>query len=384
VKADDPEKTLYDFIPPDYAKNLEAFTATVEQGAETFRPLGTRVGAYRMKNGEEGANGAGGSKGKGKGKSDGGPVLPERQWEVLKEGEGEDEEVTYEAYWSNWDTPGFKEYHRRMQIFVLLYIEGASYIDEEDGRWEFVTLCVFRLFLSLSLFRTHAFFAGSNDASGATRFRTTSPDTSRFTRSSAGRIRSDCDSRASSSPLLPSSISADLPPMQTIRPPPSLPRSRSRLCVSFRSSFKEAKFNFLLFLQPPSTLSATKTSSAAPKSANSVVRFSAPLPLSPELTLLCDIVEDPSETFDDMRDKCDLYTLIEGGDVKDLTAPLDRTKTEAIRTKYKLADVRLSLSSLPFFRLTGISCSANSTASSRCYFSSRPTRMTPLCNGQFG
>jgi histone acetyltransferase 1 len=38
------------------------------------------------------------------------------------------------------DTPGFKEYHRRMQIFVLLYIEGGSYIDEEDDRWEFVTL----------------------------------------------------------------------------------------------------------------------------------------------------------------------------------------------------------------------------------------------------
>jgi hypothetical protein len=26
----------------------------------------------------------------------------------------------------------------------LLYIEGAQYIDEEDGRWEFVTLWVFR------------------------------------------------------------------------------------------------------------------------------------------------------------------------------------------------------------------------------------------------
>lgn len=29
-----------------------------------------------------------------------------------------------------------------MQIFVLLYIEGGSYIDEEDDRWEFVTLYV--------------------------------------------------------------------------------------------------------------------------------------------------------------------------------------------------------------------------------------------------
>jgi histone acetyltransferase 1 len=56
------------------------------------------------------------------------------------EGGGKEEEVVYEAFWSNWDTPGFKEFHRRAQIFVLLYIEGAQYIDEEDGRWEFVTL----------------------------------------------------------------------------------------------------------------------------------------------------------------------------------------------------------------------------------------------------
>lgn len=41
---------------------------------------------------------------------------------------------------TRFDTKGFKEYHRRMQIFVLLYIEGGSYIDEEDDRWEFVTL----------------------------------------------------------------------------------------------------------------------------------------------------------------------------------------------------------------------------------------------------
>ena len=29
-----------------------------------------------------------------------------------------------------------------MQIFVLLYIEGGSYLEEEDERWEFITLCV--------------------------------------------------------------------------------------------------------------------------------------------------------------------------------------------------------------------------------------------------
>jgi hypothetical protein len=51
-------------------------------------------------------------------------------------------------------------------------------------------------------------------------------------------------------------------------------------------------------------------------------------------------VEDPSETFDDMRDKADLFTLISGGDLEGLSAPVDRATSEKIRKKYKLADVR--------------------------------------------
>jgi len=39
-----------------------------------------------------------------------------------------------------WDTPGFREYHRRMQLFILLYIEGGSYIQEEEETWEFAVL----------------------------------------------------------------------------------------------------------------------------------------------------------------------------------------------------------------------------------------------------
>jgi hypothetical protein len=41
---------------------------------------------------------------------------------------------------ATWKTPGFKEYHRRMQLFILLYIEAGSYINEEEDQWEFVTL----------------------------------------------------------------------------------------------------------------------------------------------------------------------------------------------------------------------------------------------------
>lgn len=37
-------------------------------------------------------------------------------------------------------TPEFRDYHRRVQLFILLYIEAGSYIEEEDDRWEFVVL----------------------------------------------------------------------------------------------------------------------------------------------------------------------------------------------------------------------------------------------------
>jgi histone acetyltransferase 1 len=33
-----------------------------------------------------------------------------------------------------------------MQIFILLYIEAGSYIQEDEEKWEFVTLCVLRSF----------------------------------------------------------------------------------------------------------------------------------------------------------------------------------------------------------------------------------------------
>ena len=36
-----------------------------------------------------------------------------------------------------------------MQIFILLYIEAGSYINEAEDAWEFVVLCVFHSFPAL-------------------------------------------------------------------------------------------------------------------------------------------------------------------------------------------------------------------------------------------
>ncbi|QRW00645.1 Histone acetyl transferase HAT1 N-terminus [Ceratobasidium sp. AG-Ba] len=117
--ADDVEGTLYKFIPPDYNKSFDTFRGIVEKDATAFRPLGQKIHTYTRR-----APG----KGKGKGKETG-PIA-----------EDDPDAVVYEVYHTTWDTPGFREYHRRMQLFILLYIEGGSYIQEDEDKWEFVTL----------------------------------------------------------------------------------------------------------------------------------------------------------------------------------------------------------------------------------------------------
>ena len=72
-----------------------------------------------------------------------------------------------------------------------------------------------------------------------------------------------------------------------------------------------------------------------------------------------------------MRDKCDLYTLIKNNALDNVRAPFDKTVTEDIRKKYKIADV--SVQTMQPTRDGGIrvtehddsSRSVNSTAWSR-------------------
>lgn len=94
-----------------------------------FIPPGKKISSYRP------------THSKGKAKST--PSKKLEPWiRCESEEEEEDEDVIYELWAANWKTPGFREYHRRMQVFVLFYIEGGSYIEEDDHRWEFVILWV--------------------------------------------------------------------------------------------------------------------------------------------------------------------------------------------------------------------------------------------------
>lgn len=119
--------------------------------------MGRKIGEYARRPKQRDATNGEDTKGKGKAKE----TSAKEQWENCDV--NDEDAIVFEAYqvsspqglagrvrvaetdnlWpkqTRFDTKGFKEYHRRMQIFVLLYIEGGSYIDEDDDRWEFVTL----------------------------------------------------------------------------------------------------------------------------------------------------------------------------------------------------------------------------------------------------
>ncbi|KIY73276.1 histone acetyltransferase type B [Cylindrobasidium torrendii FP15055 ss-10] len=101
--VDNPEKTLKEFLPDDIITEEDAFNARVAEDAVSFVPLGEKV--HEWTRGEK----------------------------------------SYEVYHATWKTPGFKEYHKRMQFFILLYIEAGSYISDDDDQWEFFTLYEKRL-----------------------------------------------------------------------------------------------------------------------------------------------------------------------------------------------------------------------------------------------
>ncbi|KAJ7349073.1 histone acetyltransferase type B catalytic subunit [Mycena albidolilacea] len=114
--VDDVQGTLTGFMPSDYYQDEKAFLARVEEDATTFRPTGQLIHTYTRP--------ASDSKGKGVATLD-----PES-----------DDAVVFEVYHATWDSPGFRELHQRMQLFILLYIEAGSYINEEEDTWEFAVL----------------------------------------------------------------------------------------------------------------------------------------------------------------------------------------------------------------------------------------------------
>jgi histone acetyltransferase 1 len=102
VDPDDILAILEEKIPGKWLSNLDVFTQELEKEA-SFSPFGEK----------------------------------KVQHVVTKEGITR----TFEVYRTEADkNPGFLDYHSNIETWLLWFIDGASYIDVDDGKWEFFTL----------------------------------------------------------------------------------------------------------------------------------------------------------------------------------------------------------------------------------------------------
>ncbi|XP_030065388.1 histone acetyltransferase type B catalytic subunit isoform X2 [Microcaecilia unicolor] len=100
VQADDVESKIREIIPPVFCTNMDDFISLLEKEVN-FRPFGTILHTYSVHNEEAG------------------------------------EDITYQICKADMTCPGFREYHERLQTFLMLFIETASFIDVDDERWDY-------------------------------------------------------------------------------------------------------------------------------------------------------------------------------------------------------------------------------------------------------
>ncbi|XP_020846623.1 histone acetyltransferase type B catalytic subunit [Phascolarctos cinereus] len=100
VEADDVESKIREIIPPGFCTNTDDFISLLEKEVN-FKPFGTLLHTYSVHNKEIGEN------------------------------------ITYEVYKADMTCTGFREYHERLQTFLMWFIETASFIDVDDERWNY-------------------------------------------------------------------------------------------------------------------------------------------------------------------------------------------------------------------------------------------------------
>ncbi|CAG9793426.1 unnamed protein product [Diatraea saccharalis] len=103
MKADDVEGALKKVLAPGYVTNLDQFVSMVEKD-KTFTPNGRLLHAFTTTSREGG------------------------------------EKRTFEVYFCETSTPGFLQFHERLQTFLLWYVDAASFIDVDDDQWTFFTV----------------------------------------------------------------------------------------------------------------------------------------------------------------------------------------------------------------------------------------------------
>lgn len=101
VKADDIIGLLSKHLQPGFLTNRDTFIAQLAKD-KTFKPFGELLHTYT-------AN---------------------------KEGK----QRQYEIYKTNIEAIGFRDFHERIQLFLLFFVDAASYIDVDDDRWDYYLL----------------------------------------------------------------------------------------------------------------------------------------------------------------------------------------------------------------------------------------------------
>ncbi|PWN25918.1 acyl-CoA N-acyltransferase [Jaminaea rosea] len=138
AKIDDIPAILSEFLPPDHTIDAEEHAKKLEEDIKGWKPLGDKVGEYSRPGGASKGKGKAGSKRPAPGTSANGAASSSSS-SSAGAAAGDSDALHFEIYRSNWQTPGWRDFHRRMQIFALFFIEGASYIHEDEGNWEWLT-----------------------------------------------------------------------------------------------------------------------------------------------------------------------------------------------------------------------------------------------------
>jgi len=97
IEADKVLPSISEYLAPGYCTNLDEFILKLP-GESSFVPMGTKVHSYKRN------------------------------------------DVEYEIYQADISVSRFREYHERLQTFILWYIDAASFIDIDDERWNFFLL----------------------------------------------------------------------------------------------------------------------------------------------------------------------------------------------------------------------------------------------------
>ncbi|PVU89852.1 hypothetical protein BB559_004908 [Furculomyces boomerangus] len=222
LKADKVEEPMRSVLSEELIENPSSFSMQVAKDTRNFKPHGKKIHEYK---------------------------LPQEQ---------EAEDATFEIYENDFTDESFRKFHKRMQTFVLFYIEGGQFIDDTDEKWTVYTLYKKLNFGGAHIYSLVGFCTMYNYYHW--------PDKKR--------------ARISQFLILP----------------------------PYQQHGHGSKLYFYIH--------------------NSVIA-------NPDIVDLT--VEDPNESFDDMRDKNDIKLLISTGDAEKIDRPLSYQETMKILSKYKFS-----------------------------------------------